>query len=266
MESREVGRAAIGAYSLTMRASVLVVVVLGACSGDGGDWPWHGAGGGGGETVDGPDAGPAPGDGAEASAMTGRVCVIQAWDAPFDCADIGLAHDVLVEDLATGGAATTSDGDGAFVLDLVGTSGTIRVGGDDGDLLIATRSVQAIADNPVDAPVVDAALWETTLANLLETQTAGAGVVYVVDANGPVAGAVVQFTTGVPGDARRYYDDGAGGFDASALATGTDGAALMLDVTSGGVRATAEDGRVGTATLPTATLELGIAVITLPAR
>jgi len=249
-----------------MRVLGLVVMALGAGCAGGDDTPFHGAGGGGhGTTGDAPDAGPDETDAGVTSTLTGQVCVILDWSDPFACADIGLSHQVQVADLATGGAVTSTDDDGRFTLPLTTAGATIRVGGETGDLLVSTQSVQLAASSPVKAPVVDEGLWDATLATLLETQTEGAGVVYVVDPGGPVVGATIAFTTGVPLNARKYYDDGAGGFDANATVTGADGSALFLDIQNAGIRAITEDGRTGSVFLNTGSLELGIAVISLPA-
>ena len=66
-------------------------------------------------------------------------------------------------------------------------------------------------------------------------------------------------------DARLYYDDAAGGFAIGTVETDNDGAALLLDIQNVGLRATATDGRTSTAILDTEALEIGVAVITLPA-
>jgi hypothetical protein len=248
-----------------MRALGLVILGLVAGCAGGDDAPIRGAGGGGGGVGDPPDADLTSSDATSAATLTGEVCVIEDWRAPFACPAIALARGVEVTELATGGMTTTSDNTGAFRLDVIESGGaTLRVGGDGGDLLVSTQSIFAAAASPVEAPAVDEGLWDTTLANLVETQTQGAGVVYVVNPTGPVAGARLTFTTGVPAGARTYYDDGADGFDLNAVATDTGGRVLLLDVQSAGVRVTLDDGRTATAQLDTGSLEIGIAVITLP--
>lgn len=250
-----------------MRRFALLVVFLGVGCEAGEAPPYHGAGGGGHtSTGDAPDADPFAPDAEVSRTLTGTVCVIQSWDTAASCPPIALAQDVLIADLATGGATTRSDNAGAFSFDLLDGSGAvIQTGGEGPDLLTSTQSVVSAADSPVEVPAIDEGLWNATLANLLETQTAGAGVIYVVDPNGPVSNAMITFTSSVPDTARVYYDDGIGGFDPAAMLTGPDGVALVLDVQSVGVRATADDSRTATAQLPTAALEVGVVVITLPA-
>jgi hypothetical protein len=73
---------------------------------------------------------------------------------------------------------------------------------------------------------------------------------------------VVSFTSGGSNGARVYYDDGVGGFDANATATGSDGMALILDTASGDVKA--DDGNSSaSAPITTETGGIGIGIIDL---
>ncbi len=246
-----------------MRWFVVVAVLLTGCPAED-DYPYRPPGHGG-NTMNGdpPDAAPGTADAAVPGELTGRVCVVQDFSAPFDCANVPLARDVEIVDVETG-LSTVSGSDASFAIDLDAAEVVLLLGNANDDLLMPTLSVQDTGDSPVDVPVVEEALWSDTLIALLETQSTGAGVVFVVDANGPVPGATVAITGGGQPAARLYYDDGAGGFDASATVTDLDGAALLLDVTSTGVTATADDGRSAGAILPTASLAVGVVVITLP--
>ncbi len=241
----------------------LVAALAAACT-SAEDWPVRSGNGGPGGTTDAPDAypgdAPLPGD----DELAGQVCVVETFDAPFDCGDIALGRGVQVKDVATAMIAI-SDNATLFSLPVTTATTTIEVGGVVGDGLHPTQSIVRNSNDSTraQAAVFDQALWDAMLVTLQEAEIAGAIVVYVVDDSGaPVANATVTHGSGTA-DQRIYYDDGVGGWDGNETTTGPDGAALMLDTTGGVVSASATNLVAASVTIPTRVGATGIGVITL---
>lgn len=245
-----------------MRSVLLLpLVVLAACAAKD-DRPLVGGGGGGGGhgsgSGDDPDAGTPADGGAE---LLGEVCVVVDLADPFKCQDVAADHGVLVTQV--GGTSTHTNSLGEFSMAADKASVVLEVGAEAGDGLLTTRYPAVAAASPLAVPVVDQTLWEDMLITLAETQTTGAMLIYVVDANGPVTGATVSYVAGGHAGARLYYDDGVGGFDPNATSTGPDGIALILDTNAASMRATGSNGSA-TVDVPTIDGGVGVALIVVP--
>lgn len=237
-----------------------LVLAVAACGSED-PWPIHPPGGGGGTGGGGDDDGVDAGgpDGGGGGAVSGQVCVVTQFDAPFACANILASHNVLVE--VVGGGSDVSDSAGNFSIATTTSPVTLQVGSEAGEGLMTTRFASA-ATSGAKAPAVDEMLWGDMLTALLENQDSGAGLVYVVDSTGaPVAG--VDVSTTASAASRAYYDDGTGAFDPNATTTGADGILVVLDTLPFSATATL-DTRVATAAVDAPNLGVGVAVITLP--
>lgn len=239
------------------------VLVVGCSAED--PWAIRPPGGGGGVTGTGggDDDGVDAGGGVDADGsqlLTGRVCVITAFDDPFACADIAASHGVLLEVVNGNGATAISDNSGLFSMTVGNNLVNLRVGNDASDGLLATRSVVLAADSPVDGFVVEEDLWNQSVAAIGENEVGTNALIYVVDSSGVfVSGATV--TSNAPAGARQYYDDGAGAWDVNATATSQSGVAMILDSTA--ITATATLG-IRQASVAIDPSYIGFAVITLP--
>jgi hypothetical protein len=238
-----------------MRWWLPLLVAAGCVAKD--DRPLQGGGGHGGSgTGASPDASVAQGDGG--SEITGTVCVVTDLRSPFACPAVASAQNVVVAEV--GGNSTVSDAAGDFTLDTNSSAPLLELGSSPGDGLLTTRFVAQ--SSPVDAPVIDETTWENALVTLNTTQTTGAMLIYVIDTSGPVSGATVSFAGTAQQGARIYYDDGAGGFDPNAVATGAGGLALVLDVGAAEMRAD-QGTKTASANVPTVNGGVGVTVLTL---
>src|SRR5688572_25792486 len=139
-----------------MRAAgflAIVLLALAACESEP-PYPVRPPGGGSGDNDPPPDAEPA--DAANGGALTGRICVVDQLDLPFECPAIAQARDVLVE---AGTASVESNQTGEFTLDLDTSSTVLRIAAEVGDTLLTTEYRVSFTTARIDVPAVSEGAW-----------------------------------------------------------------------------------------------------------